>query len=337
MLSAELRSRFFSHLFKITLLVGVGTAGYMLLERWGWLDALFMTVTTITTVGFEEVHPLSVGGKLYTIVLILCGVGVALYILGDIVQIVMEANPSAIFGMRRMKQKIAGLSGHQIVCGYGRTGQEVASHFLLNKVPMVVVESSASVVRMAEEQGLLVLQGDASSDEVLLEAGVQKAKGIVCALPDDTDNTFIALSAKGLNENIAIVSRAANPGSEAKMKRAGAHMVISPYVICGRRMAAAVTHPLVTEFLDVIMHAPGHDLRMEQVLLAAGSSLCGSTLKDANLKQTSGVMILAVNRSGKLITNPSPDVVFDQGDELIALGTEEQLNALERLCGSHHL
>lgn len=336
MLSGSLRSRFFSHLLRITLLVGLGTAGYMILEHWGWLDALFMTVTTITTVGFEEVHPLSMAGKVYTIVLILSGVGVALYILGDLVQIVIEANPSAIFGMRRMKQKISGLSGHQIVCGYGRTGQEIATHFQLNKVPMVVVETSAAAARMAEDRGLLVLQGDASADEVLLEAGVQRAKGIVCALPDDTNNTFIALSAKGLNDDIAIVSRAANPGSEAKMKRAGASMVISPYVICGRRMAAAVTHPLVTEFLDVIMHAPGYDLRMEQVLISEGSVLSGTTLKDANLKQTSGAMILAVNQSGKLITNPLPDVVFYEGDELIALGTEEQLQSLERLAGAHH-
>jgi voltage-gated potassium channel len=189
------------------------------------------------------------------------------------------------------------------------------------------------VIKKAEEHGHLVLQGDAASDETLIEAGVERAKGIVCALPDDTANTFIALSAKGLNEAIIIVSRAANPGSEGKMRRAGAHMVISPYVICGRRMATAVTHPLVTEFLDVVMHSPGYDLRMEQIIISKNSPFIGVTLKDANIKQTSGAMILAVNQDGKLMTNPDPELQFHIGDELIALGAAEQLKILAGLAG----
>jgi voltage-gated potassium channel len=156
-------------------------------------------------------------------------------------------------------------------------------------------------------------------------------------LPDDTANTFIALSAKGLNENITIVSRAGNPGSEAKLRRAGARRVISPYVICGRRMATAVTHPLVTEFLDVVMHSSAYDLRMEQITLDQNSTLVGLTLKDANIKQTSGAMILAVNQSGKLMTNPSPDLIFHDGDELIALGTEQELKILAALAKKQKL
>ncbi|HEY9713659.1 MAG TPA: TrkA family potassium uptake protein, partial [Chroococcales cyanobacterium] len=194
------------------------------------------------------------------------------------------------------------------------------------------VEMDPARVKKAEDQGLLVVQGDASDDAVLHEAQITKARGIVCALPDDTANTFIALTAKGLNESVAIVSRAANPGSEAKLKRAGAKMVISPYVICGRRLAAAVTHPLVTEFLDVVTHTSGTDLRMEQIKLTSGSTLISSTLKDAQIKQTSGAMILAVNQSGKLMTNPSPELVFHEGDELIALGTEQELKKLAGLA-----
>jgi len=178
------------------------------------------------------------------------------------------------------------------------------------------------------------LQGDASHDESLLEAQIATARGIICALPDDTANTFIALSAKGLNESINIVCRAGQPGSEAKMRRAGAHMVISPYVICGRRMATAVTDPLVTEFLDVVMHTPAYDLRMEQVKLMPDSSLVGSTIREANIKQESGAMILAVYQSGKLITNPQPDLIFCKGDEVIALGAQEQLNKLSTLAGA---
>jgi len=302
--------------------------GFMLVEHWSFLDSLYMTVTTLTTVGYGEVHPLDTSGKIYAVVLILIGAGVVLYILGDMVELLIDINLG-----RRMKYRIIKLRDHQIVCGFGRTGQEVAEHFRENRIPFVVVEQDPQVVREAEDMGMLVLEGDASTDEVLLDAQISKARGIVCALPDDTHNTFIALTAKGLNENIDIVSRTANPGSEAKLRRAGARMVISPYVICGQRLAAAVTHPLVTEFLDVVMHTPGKDLRMEQFPLHPPSKLVGMTLRSANIKQRSGVMILAVKQNGKLITNPVPDLVFGAGDELIALGAQQELEKLAELVG----
>ncbi|MGD9680235.1 MAG: TrkA family potassium uptake protein [Candidatus Obscuribacterales bacterium] len=320
--------RFVSDFIKLLLLVVFGTVGFMLVERWSFLDSLYMTVITLTTVGYGEVYPLDTNGKIYAVVLILIGAGVVLYILGDMVELLIDINLG-----RRMKYRIIKLSEHQIVCGFGRTGQEVAEHFRENRIPFVVVEQDPQVVREAEDMGMLVLEGDASTDEVLLDAQIAKARGIVCALPDDTQNTFIALTAKGLNENIDIVSRAANPGSEAKLRRAGARMVISPYVICGQRLAAAVTHPLVTEFLDVVMHTPGKDLRMEQFPLDMPSKLIGMTLKSANIKQRSGVMILAVKQNGKLITNPSPDLVFGAGDELIALGAQQELEKLAELVG----
>jgi len=319
--------RFLLDLARLVGFVLFGALGFMLVEHWNFLDSLFMTVITLTTVGYGETHPLSTAGKLYTILLILIGAGVVLSVLSDMVDIFLRFN----LGARRMRQKIAKLRDHQIVCGYGRTGQEVITHFNHNKIDFVLIEVDHERAKLAAEAGHLVLQGDASSDEVLLNAQIETAKGIVCALDDDTSNTFIALSAKGLNENIKIVSRAANPGTEAKMRRAGASMVISPYVICGKRMATAVTHPLVTQFLDVVMSTPEYDLRMEQVRLGKASKLIGQALKDANIKQTSGAMILAVNQNGKLISNPSPDLIFREGDDLIALGTEQQLNKLVEL------
>lgn len=315
--------RFISDFVKLILLVIVGTFGFMLVERWSFLDSLYMTVITLTTVGYGEVYPLDTNGKIYSIVLILVGAGVVLYILGDMVELIIEMNLGG-----RMKYKIVKLSNHHIVCGFGRTGQEVAEHFKEEKIPFVVIDKDPEAAQEAEDLGLLALQGDASTDEALLDAQITKAKGIVCCLPDDTQNTFIALTAKGLNEEIDIVSRAANPGSEAKLKRAGARMVISPYVICGKRLAASVTHPLVTQFLDFVIHTPAKDLRLEQVHVEPDSSLVGRTLKEANIKQTSGAMILAVNQNGKLITNPSPDLIFAVGDELIALGAEQELNSL---------
>ncbi|MBX9693101.1 MAG: NAD-binding protein [Cyanobacteria bacterium] len=319
--------RFVSDFIKLVLLVLFGTAGFMLVEGWNFLDSLFMTVITLTTVGYGESHPLTENGKLYAIFLILIGAGVVLYIISDMVQLIFDLNLG-----RRMKSRIVKLNEHQIICGYGRTGQAVAAQFLLNKVPFVVLETNPDRVQQAEEAGFLVLLGDASDDQVLMEAQITKAKGIVCALPDDMHNTFIALSARGLNEKIEIVSRAANPGSEAKLKRAGARMVISPYLVCGSRLAAAVTHPLVTEFLDVVMHTPEREMRMEQVPILANSTYIGQTLKDTNIKQTSGVMILAVKQSGKLITNPSPDLIFAEGDVLVALGTQQELIKLAQLA-----
>lgn len=306
----------------------------MIVERWEFLDALFMTVTTLTTVGYGEVHSLDVKGRIYTIILLLFGVGLLVYITSEIVQMFMEASPSAFFGRRRMKDKIAKLSGHQVVCGYGRTGQEVARMFQESGVDFVVVEEDTARVKLCEEHGFLVIQGDATEDRVLAEARVGTATGIVCALSDDAANTFIILSAKTANENITVVCRAANPGSEAKMKRAGAHQVISPYIICGRRLATAVTHPLVLEFFDVVMHSPDYDLHVEQIVLGPSSSLLSSTLSDANIKQTSGAMILAVNQGGKLITNPPPSLKFQSGDELIVLGALEELKKVRQLAGS---
>lgn len=319
-----LGKRFAIDVIRLVGFVLAGSLGFMLIEQWDFLDSLFMTVITLTTVGYGESHPLSPNGRIYTIFLIFVGVGVVLYLLSDMVEIFLRFN----LGARRMRHKIAKLNNHHVVCGYGRSGQEVINHFLLNDIPFVLIELNQEKAKQAMEEGLLVLHGDASDDELLIQAQVTKARGIVCALSDDSANTFIALSARGLNEKIKIVCRAANPGSEAKMRRAGADMVISPYVICGKRMAASVTHPLVTEFLDVVMHTPGYDLRMEQMTLAPRSALVGAALKDANIKQASGAMILAVNQNGKLMSNPSPDLVFQAGDDLIALGTEQQLKKL---------
>jgi len=302
----------------------------VVIEHWRILDALFMTVITLTTVGYGEVRPLTDTGKVFAMFVIFAGASTVVYVLGDMVELFVSFN----FELRRMKEQIAKLSNHYVVCGWGRTGQEVTEHFMVKKIPFVVVEADPALARRAREAGLLVIEGDATSDDILLSAQIKKADGVICCLPDDAANTFIVLSAKELNSSVNIVSRAANPGSESKLRRAGASMVISPYVIAGRRMATAVTHPLVTEFLDVVMHAPEYDLRIDQVNLSENSALVGQSLKDANIKQQSGAMILALNQSGKLITNPLPDQVFCSGDILIALGTEEELKKLAALAST---
>lgn len=322
------------YLLLILLVTGAGTLGYCLIEHWHPFDALYMTIITLTTVGYGEVHPLHTAGRLFTICLIFMGGSTLLFILSDTAQLIVETDPKELFGRRRMREKIEKLKGHQIVCGYGRTGQEVAKQLKASRVHFVVIESDPERCKRAQDEGVLYISGDATEDEMLQQAQIESAKGIVCALSDDAANTFIALSAKQFNENINIVCRAANPGSEAKMMRAGAHNVISPYVIAGRRMASAVTHPLVLEFLDVALHNPAFDLRLEQIVISLHSKLAGMTLRDANIKQTVGAMVLAVNKKGQLLTNPGPDFVFEGGDMLVALGAEDELAKLADLAGT---
>lgn len=333
MSSKALQEKLIRYSLILLFTVGVGTFGYCVLENYPVFDAIYMTVTTLATVGYGEIIPLHFQGRLFTVVLILCGVGMLLYMLSDIAQLIAHTDPRELFGRARMQGRIEKLRNHHIVCGFGRTGQEVARQFGQDKIPFVLIELDANLSRRAQEEGMLVLEGDATEDNVLKQAQIQYASGIVCSLPDDAANTFIALSAKEFNENIKIVCRAANPGSEAKMLRAGAHKVISPYVIAGRRMATAVRHPLVLEFLDVAMHNPKFDLRLEQIMISSESKLKGISLKDANIKQTVGAMILAVNKGPDLITNPGPDFVFAAGDTLIALGAQDELDKLCELAG----
>lgn len=332
LLQNNIQSKLLRYGVLLFVVTSAGTTGYCLIEHWSPFDGLYMTVTTLATVGYGETHPLSTPGRLFTICLILIGVGTLLYILSDTAQLIMETDPREFFGKKKMRDKIAKMNGHQIVCGFGRTGQEVAKQLKANSVPFVVIEQDTERCKRAEDEGFLFVCGDASEDEILKEAQVDKAAGIVCALSDDAANTFIALSAKEFNEKVKIVCRAANPGSEAKMMRAGAANVISPYVIAGRRMASAVTHPLVLEFLDVAMHNPAFDLRLEQIMISLHSKLAGLTLRDANIKQTVGAMVLAVNKKGQLLTNPGPDLVFEVGDILVALGAEDELAKLVELA-----
>lgn len=333
MTAKKIHSKLFRYGVALGLIVSIGTAGYCILENYPFFDAVYMTITTLATVGYGEIRPLHLQGRLFTILLILTGVGTILFVLSDTAQLIAEADPREFFGRRRMEAKIEKLKNHQIVCGFGRTGQEVSKQLKESGIPFVVIELDHHLCMKARDEGYLVECGDATEDEVLQNVQISKASGIVCSLPDDAANTFVALSAKEFNEGIKIVCRAANPGSEAKMLRAGAHKVISPYVIAGRRMATAVTQPLVLEFLDVAMHNTAFDLRLEQIRISSESKLTGMSLKDANIKQTVGAMILAVNNGAQLITNPGPDFLFSAGDTLIALGAQDELAKLGALAG----
>lgn len=313
-----------------TILAG-GTLGYMLLEKWPLLDSLYMTVITIATVGFREVRPLSDTGRLMTIGLILAGVGALGYSFGTIVEFMVEGHLRAILEGRRMQKRISELADHYIVVGIGRVGSVVAASLEEEGVPFVVVDSCEECRTAAEDRGWLFIHGDATSEEVLLQAGVKRAKGLVAAVDTDADNLFVVLTARMLNPDLFIVARSTSVASERKILSSGADRVITPNVIGGRRMAAMLLRPVVADYLDVVMHGDGLEYRLDAVRVRPASEVDGKTIREAQIREKTGAFLLAVRRGGSLEANPGPDTRLAAGDELIALGTRDQLARLEQV------
>jgi voltage-gated potassium channel len=311
-------------------IVVIGTIGYEVIEGWTLLDAIYMTVTTITTVGFREVHPLSDAGRIFSIVLIIFGVGGALYVLTSVMGYILEGQFGITVGRRRMKNRITRLKNHFILCGYGRVGEEIAQAFSEEGVPFVVIANDEQHIAQAEKEGYLYLLGDATSDEVLKEAGIERAHGLVAAVGSDTDNTFITLSARELRPDLFIEARSSTSESEGKLRRAGADRVISPHAIGGRRMAMLALRPAVVDFIDTVTYGRGRELQLENVDVADGSPLIGQNMEQARSKV--GVTVLAMRKkNGKLLANPPGEETIEEGDRLIVIGTKKRLAALESL------
>jgi voltage-gated potassium channel len=308
-------------------IIMIGTAGYMMIEGWSFNDAVFMTVTTLSTVGFQEVNPLSIAGRYFTIFLILGGTGTMLYAATAIVQYLLEGNLANILGRRHMKVEIAKLKGHTILCGYGKVGKEVAHVFVNEKTPFVVIESDEKACANAIAAGILCINMNATSDEALKEAGINEAKSLVAALGSDADNLYITLSAKSLKPDIFIVARVDNEESEAKMVRAGADRTMSPYGIGGRRLAMMTLKPLVVDFIDTTLDR--NEFTLEGVKVIKGSSIESISVKES-IKRVNGGHILAIKKkTGLLVTNPHTDTIIEAGDELVIMGTRDQLKGIE--------
>ena len=224
--------------------ITIGTGGYLLIEGWPFLDALYMAVITVTTVGFREAEPLSTGGKIFTIFLILFGVGSAFYILTALAATIIEGDLRQVFWERRMKSTIERLKDHYIICGYGRVGEEIAREFKERKVPFIVVDRNAEALEKARREGALTVEGDATLEETLVEAGIERCEGLIAASDSDAGNTYITLTAKGLHKEAFVVARVGAPGNESKMRQAGADRIVSPYAMGGRRMALVALQPL---------------------------------------------------------------------------------------------
>ena len=312
----------------LALLLALGTGGYMAIEGWSFLDALYMTVTTITTVGYREVQPLSSGGRVFTIALIVFGVGVLFYTLTSLVQFFIEGELLDILGGRRMKSRIDSLHDHYILCGFGRVGTEIAREFAARRVVFAIVESNPEAIERARASGHPVIEGDATSDAVLREAGIERAKGLLAASDSDAGNTFIVLTAKALRPELYVVSRAGRTESEPRMRRAGADRSISPYAIAGRRMALAVLQPLMVEFIDTLATGRHGETILAEIEISEGSGLAGRTIEDV-MRSCRNATVLGVQQaSGQTQVGPRGSQVLEVGDRLIVLGEEAELEAI---------
>jgi voltage-gated potassium channel len=308
--------------------MSVGTVGYMVLEHWTAIDSLYMTVITLSTVGFREVRDLSPQGRLFTTGLIVSSVGVVAYLFGAISQYIVSGELHGSLRRKRMQKSINTLKHHYIVCGYGRVGRQVVESLRAAGRTSVVIDPDQSEETYVD--GALFVQGDAADDDVLTRAGLENAAGLVAATGDDPTNLFITVSARAMRPDLVIVARANLPATQGKLLRGGASHVLSPYTIGGRRIATQILYPGVADFLDVVMHSGDLELCLEECMVWPGSSLQGKTIAEAQVRQATGANVLAVRRSdgGTMVTNPPGDMRFEPGDVLIALGTRDQLRAL---------
>ena len=318
----------------VAVLLVIGTAGYQLVEGWGWFDALYMTAITITTVGFAEVHPLTAGGRVFTMALALGGVFTAFYAAAEFIRAVVTGEIRTVLGRQRMESRLEKLSGHLVVCGFGRMGRLAAEEFAAAGLPFVVVDREAKVHEGFAMPHGIALVGDATADDVLRRAGVDRARALVTSAASDADNLFITMSARLLNERLFIVARAEGEGTEVKLRRAGASRVVSPYNIGGHRVAQAVLRPNAMDFIELATRAGHLELQIEEVEIQAGSALVGHSLKTSPIRSELGIIAVAIKKPGsKMAFNPAPEAVLEKGDVLITLGHRQQLDRLEEMAG----
>jgi voltage-gated potassium channel len=316
----------------LLLLMSLGTVGYMSIEGWHFLDAFYMTVITLGTVGFKEVHDLSDAGKVFTILLIVVGVAVLGYTVGKLVQIMFEGEFQRFLGRKKVEKSIEVLRDHYIVCGYGRIGSLICREFAAKPIPFLVVESNPGVIEKLEEDKVLFLRGNATEDETLLRAGIKRAKGLVSVVTSDTENVYITLTARGLNPDLYILARSGEPGSDIKLKRAGANKVVSPYHIGGTRMAQAILRPNVVDFIEIATGRDHLDLQMEEIFIPGHSPVIGQNLKDAGLRRDTGVIIVGIKKAnGRMVFNPGGTSDLEARDTLIVLGQPLEIVKLENL------
>jgi voltage-gated potassium channel len=314
------------------LILITGTAGYMIIEDWRFLDALYMTVITISTVGYREVNQVGDIGRIFTIFLVSIGVGFTFYVMAAVVQFMVEGRIRIMMGRRRLDNKIDRLKSHYIVCGYGRIGRVLCRNLRRKPYDLVVVEKNPDLVPIMDEDGILYVSGDAADEANLIRAGIERANGLVAALATDTDNVFLVLSARQLAPELKIIARASNEGAKNKLRAAGADSVESPYEMGAASMAHRIIRPTVTNFLDLAFAHARKDIQMEEIPVSEFSKLTNVPLKDSGIRQDFNLIIIAIKKpDGSMLFNPSFEASFRPEDTVIAVGEEENLQKLEKI------
>jgi voltage-gated potassium channel len=312
------------------LLVAGGTAGYMAIEGWSVLDSIYMTVITLSTIGYGEVNPVSQPGRIFTLILIVLGVGFFLYVIGNVVQFLVEGRIRLVLGRHKLDKQISQLNNHYIVCGYGRMGRAFCRYLIQRGLKFVVIEKNADRLPVMNTDHVLYVAGEATIEENLLKAGIKRASNLIATLGTDADNVFLVLLAKGLNQKLYVVARASQNASKKPLDTAGADVVVSPFDIGARRMAHAILRPNVIRFLEFAFADEGTDIHIEEIPVAASSKLVDVTLQDSGIRQKYNLLILSIiKKDGDMLFNPSAGTTIGDGQKIIAVGSIDSLRKLE--------
>jgi voltage-gated potassium channel len=318
----------------LTVAIFIGTVGYVLVEHWSVFDSFYMTLVTLTTVGYGEVHPLSFEGRVFTSFLMLIGVTTVFVSIAVLGETLLRMEMTDYFGRRRRDRMLKDISGHYIVCGAGRVGRSVIQELLRSQATVVLIDNRVERARWATDKGVITLVADATKDEALQQAHIQTARGLVAAISSDAENVYVTLSAKVLNPQLVIAARASDEQAEEKLRRAGATTVFTPYSFIGHRLAQSMLRPHVATFLDVasaFRHSSDLDLEIEQLQIGLSSPLISNTLEQLRISSKYGVIVLAVQRkNGVMQFNPAADLHIEPGDVLIAMGERLKLKRLEQ-------
>ena len=315
----------------LLLLALIGTAGFHFIEGWTWFDGLYMIVTTFTTIGYQEIHPLSHAGRIFNLALIVSGVSLVFLGIGSLTQALLEFELASFFGRRKMEREISRLSDHYIICGAGRVGRSAARELARRPAPFLIIEQSEAKAARYNDEWLIMI-GDATQEQTLRDAHIERARGLVAATTTDATNLYIVLTARGLNPRLKIIARASEEDAEKHLLTAGADSVVSPYLFAGQRIAQSFLRPHVVSFLDTATTHLGMDLEIGEISVPKHSSFAGKTIESSRIRQDRGVIILAIKREQGMRFNPSPEDRIEPGDYLIAMGEPGQLRQLEQMA-----
>ncbi len=317
----------------LAFVVVLGTVGFHYIEKWPWFDGFYMVIMTLTTIG-DQTHPLSHAGRVFNVIIILGGVSLVFLAVGSLTQALLEFELQNFFGRRRMERDIGRLTGHYIICGAGRVGRSAARELARRPAQFVIIENNEPKAQKFASENWLMLIGDATQEQILRDAQIDRARGLVAATTTDATNLYIVLTARSLNPGLRIIARASEEKAEKHLRSAGADSVVSPYVFAGQRIAHSFLSPHVVSFLDTATTHLGMDLEIGEIPITPRSPFAGKTIENSHIRQKHGVIILAIKREAGMRFNPAPDDRMETGDFLIAMGEPQQLRELELTAGT---